>query len=117
MMLTYNRSPRRSSVVSVSFKNLELYVKSHCLNIATRSESPIKLLGMLFIIDTSVLLENSLLIKFIQSSIWVPSDVIHILNSEVIKDFILHFFTGFQYKEWFCAGNNQENYSVSNLKI
>lgn len=94
-----------------------MYVKSHCLNIASNSESPIKILGMVFIIDTSVLLENSLLIKFIQSSIWVPSDVIHILNSEVIKDFIHTFSRGFQCKEWFCAGNNQENYSISNLKI
>lgn len=65
MMLIYNRLFRRSLVVFVSFKNFELYVKLYCLNIVIRLESFIKLLGMLFIIDMSVLFENLLFIKFI----------------------------------------------------
>lgn len=83
-----------------------MYVKLYCLNIVIRLESFIKILGMVFIIDMSFLFENLLFIKFIQSLIWVLSDVIYIFNSEVIKDFILYFFMGFQYKEWFCVGNN-----------
>lgn len=65
MMLIYNRLFRRSLVVFVSFKNFELYVKLYRLNIVIRLESFIKILGMLFIIDMSVLFENLLFIKFI----------------------------------------------------
>lgn len=83
-----------------------MYVKLYCLNIVINLESFIKILGMVFIIDISVLFENLLFIKFIQSLIQVLSDVIYIFNSEVIKDFIYIFLWGFQCKEWFCVGNN-----------